>query len=447
MPTPPTRPTNYPLPFAVSGTRNTIAATPTGDNHASFSGGFPPITMQPITSGGVPPSGADFNGLIFDLMTHTVWINAGGQYQFDSTLSTAMGGYPLGMVLQNNAGTASYISLVNNNTTDFNATPSSIGTLWGAYSGAAFSNASTTTTGGTTTLTAIQAIANVITITGALTSNAVVTFPATLGEWEVINSTTGLFTLTCVPAGGAGVTIKQGAADAIYCDATNINYVQASAPTRSAKDASQSIANTLYSDRAASRVGGYSADTGTVDNYVIATVPPTTGTPADGQTVRFRPAHASSGAASTLNAGGGAVTLIKGDSSPPRVNDLTTTAVITATYVAAVSAWVINGLIIPDTTINPISGLFSTQTLSHGEYLVNTSAGAFACNLNATPATYDALKFSDAMGTFATNNFTLLPTGGKSIIDKNGNSQTTLVCNTKGWIFTIWYDGTNWRLI
>lgn len=137
MPTPVSRPANYSLPFASSGTKNTIPVASTGTGAASFTDGFPAVTMMPITAGGVPPQGKDFNGILYDITSHTIWLNAGGQYQFDSALSTAIGGYPAGMVLQNTAGTSAYVSAVNNNTTDFNATPSSIGTLWLPWAGAA----------------------------------------------------------------------------------------------------------------------------------------------------------------------------------------------------------------------------------------------------------------------------------------------------------------------
>ena len=138
------RPPNYSTPFANAGAKNTIPTAPTGTGKASFSDGFPPPTMLPLTSGGIPPEGKDFNGILYSLSSHTIWVNAGGQYLFDSALSTAIGGYPVGMVLQNNALTSSYVSAVANNTTDFNATPSSIGTLWLPYAGAAIANALTT---------------------------------------------------------------------------------------------------------------------------------------------------------------------------------------------------------------------------------------------------------------------------------------------------------------
>jgi hypothetical protein len=449
MPTAPTRPTNYPTPFAVSGTKNTIPANPTGTNRASFTEGFPPVTMQPITAGGQPPSGNDFNGLFFDYSTHIVWINAGGQYQFDAALSTAMGGYPQGMVLQSNDGLSSYVSLVNNNTTDFNSTPSSIGSLWGAYSGAAFSNAALTVTGGVVTLTAVQAVADMITLSGTLTSNATVTFPAALSEYVVVNNTIGAFTVTCIPTGGAGVQIRQGSADAIYCDGTNIGYQQNSATTKTAKDAGRGIANTLYADRAADRVGGGYVDTGTANAYVIATVPPSTA-PADYQTVRFRASHASTGVAATLDIGGGPIALVTGDGNNPRPNDITSTAITTATYVAAVGKWIINGLIVPDILISNAIYVTSTQTLIKGNFNFNTVSGAFGCNLNSTPNVGDTIYGADPTGDWATKPITIAATGGILIayVDRYGTLHTgsTWVDDVAGHWFKMVYDGTYWRL-
>lgn len=246
MPTPIVRPSNYPVPFATSGVKNVIPTAATGTGKASFTEGFPTVTMMPITAGGIPPEGKDFNGILYDISSHTVFLNAGGQYRFDAALSIAIGGYPVGMVLQNNAGTASYVSAVANNTTDFNTTPASIGTLWSPYAGTASSNVTITTTGGTTTLTGIQAASKIITVIGALTSNAILAFPAALGEWTIINATTGAFSVTAIATGGAGVPIFQGGVDTVICDGTNVRYKTSSALTRTLGDSTKAIATTEF---------------------------------------------------------------------------------------------------------------------------------------------------------------------------------------------------------
>lgn len=129
-----TKPATATIPFATSGLKNTIPNTATG-GAASYTNGFPSVTMLPIPSGGIPPDGKDFNGILYALSAAIVWMNSGGLWKFDSAVVTQLGGYAQGQVLQSNDGLSAYVSLVNNNTTDFNTTPSSIGTLWKAWSG------------------------------------------------------------------------------------------------------------------------------------------------------------------------------------------------------------------------------------------------------------------------------------------------------------------------
>jgi hypothetical protein len=96
--------------------------------------------MKPLTAGGIPPSGLDFNGILYDITTHTVFVNAGGQYRFDSALVAAIGGYPAGIVLQSNDGLNSYLNVLDGNSADFNANPSSIGVSWMLYAGTSLQN-------------------------------------------------------------------------------------------------------------------------------------------------------------------------------------------------------------------------------------------------------------------------------------------------------------------
>src|SRR5436190_17072287 len=75
------------------------------------------------------------------------------------------------------------------------------------------------TTGGTTNLTAVQAALAVITIAGALTSNAIVTVPTSAARiWRVSNNTTGSFSVTFKTATGAGILVPQGASMLAYGD-------------------------------------------------------------------------------------------------------------------------------------------------------------------------------------------------------------------------------------
>ncbi|WP_156525717.1 hypothetical protein [Achromobacter ruhlandii] len=109
------------VPFANSGTKNTIpVASQIGvtPGAASFTDGFPPLTMTPLAAGGVPPYGADFNGILNFLSDATRWAQAGGGYTYDAAFSAAIGGYPNGAILARADRTGFWQSTVDNNTTN-----------------------------------------------------------------------------------------------------------------------------------------------------------------------------------------------------------------------------------------------------------------------------------------------------------------------------------------
>jgi hypothetical protein len=116
-------PTLVPLAFAANGTKNAIPeASQIGisPGAASLNDGFPPLTFTPIAAGGVPPAGADFNG-IFNLLSQTIrWVNAGGHFKYNSTFANDpnVGGYPAGAILLNAAGTGIWQNTVDGNTTN-----------------------------------------------------------------------------------------------------------------------------------------------------------------------------------------------------------------------------------------------------------------------------------------------------------------------------------------
>ena len=123
------------VPFADSGAKNLIpiaSASPL----ASYTDGFPVVTMTDPDAGGVPPSGEDFNGIFNIITQHLLYINSGGKYRFNADQATAIGGYPLGFVVQSNDGGSEYVSLIGANTYDPN-TPTNVGPYWAPYAGAA----------------------------------------------------------------------------------------------------------------------------------------------------------------------------------------------------------------------------------------------------------------------------------------------------------------------
>ena len=134
-----TTPVLMPVPFCNSGNKATIPVeaptTPEDANHASYEAGFPPVTMIPTEAMGIPPRGVDFNGILYVLSTNIQNWNAGVQMKFNSDFCTAIGGYPLGAVLQSNDGKKAYVSAIENNTGDFNSNPELIGTDWILYGG------------------------------------------------------------------------------------------------------------------------------------------------------------------------------------------------------------------------------------------------------------------------------------------------------------------------
>jgi len=83
---------------------------------ASWTDGFPPTTFQPVNSGGVPPFGADFNGVLCQLSQWTQWQNAGGPLYYDASFSSSVGGYPKGATLASGSVPGCFwVSSVDNN--------------------------------------------------------------------------------------------------------------------------------------------------------------------------------------------------------------------------------------------------------------------------------------------------------------------------------------------
>lgn len=147
------QPTKVRVPFANAGTKNTIpvpsqiAVTPGG---ASFNDGFPPLTFTPVSAGGVPPAGADFNGILNAITAIQRWQCGGGLFTYDAAWSTANSGYPKGALLLKADGTGYWQNLVDGNAND----PDAAGADWlSVASGVATSSA---TQAGTSTTLAVS---------------------------------------------------------------------------------------------------------------------------------------------------------------------------------------------------------------------------------------------------------------------------------------------------
>ena len=131
-----TQPTLLLKPFAQSGDKNTLPNVNTdltNPQKADLTNGFPQITSEAPDDGGLPPERADFNALGYLTTLYDYFYQCGGTFTFNSTICTAIGGYPAGARLwytDNNGVTCILRSTKDNNTSDFTQDSSVIGTDW-----------------------------------------------------------------------------------------------------------------------------------------------------------------------------------------------------------------------------------------------------------------------------------------------------------------------------
>jgi hypothetical protein len=215
-------PTSFVAPFANAAGAGFIRTIPANsligitNGAASLHDGFPPDCFTPVAAGGVPPFGADFNGLLQQTTAGVQWSQVGGEPVYNSAFSTAIGGYPNGAILQSADGTGFWRSTADNNGTN----PDTGGANWlpmffSTSATIALSNANVT-------LTAAHYSKPIIVLTGTLTAAVALTFPAFVQQWTVINATTGAFAVTALTSGGAAVTLAQGGKTELRGNGTNV---------------------------------------------------------------------------------------------------------------------------------------------------------------------------------------------------------------------------------
>ena len=221
-------PSKIPLPFAYAAGGSYVNPIPTAsqigvvNGRASLHDGFPPLTFTPIGAGGVPPFGSDMNGILNEITAIQQWQEAGGFFPYDSTFSTAIGGYPKGAILQAANFGGLWTNTVENNTTN----PDAGGAGWVSLAFEGLQAITVTTSD--VTVTQLQSAFPVIVVSGTLTGSRNLIFPAIVGEWIVQNNTSGAYTLTAITASGTGVTLTQGQSTYIYGDGTNIYFADSS---------------------------------------------------------------------------------------------------------------------------------------------------------------------------------------------------------------------------
>jgi hypothetical protein len=272
-----------------------------GNGRASQSTGFPPETMEPPESGGVPPNGEDFNGAMNQVARVAWWLLNGGLFPYNSTFATNsnINGYPNGAVLLRADLQGLWINQVDNNQVNpDSATGTTSSNNWAPLMAYGRLNL-TTLTGGTTTLTYSQAAFDRLVLSGTLASNQVINVPNWIKRWTIVNNTTGAFSLTLTPAGGGSSVIvpQNGNETPVVCDGTNLSIPGQNVAAATTANQPAQMGQIQNQSGTAFAAGG------AAPNYTLTTVPTLTAYAAN---QRFRVAFAANGTlgSNTLNIDG-----------------------------------------------------------------------------------------------------------------------------------------------
>lgn len=214
--------------FGVNGLKNTIPvdSSTTTDNNgvATFDKGFPPITMQPLSAGGIPPSGKDVNGVLYSVTIQQQWQNAGMGYLFDSTYASNISGYPQGATIPSSDYSGFWINTTNGNTNNPEGT-TALPTGW--VPGYAYGSSAVTISTANVNVSDIQAAKDRIILSGALTGNRILYLPQWVKDWTIENNCTGSGFTVIISTRAAGATVQSipGAIVNIHSDGTNITNI------------------------------------------------------------------------------------------------------------------------------------------------------------------------------------------------------------------------------
>ncbi|WP_196094902.1 hypothetical protein [Enterobacter roggenkampii] len=215
-------PSKKSVPFGINGPREAILdTTPAGNNQASYDSGFPPITMILKSAGGLPPKGEDFNQILYELALNARWNQAGAGYQFDSTFSTGISGYPIGAIVQNSTGDGTWINTTDGNTNNPEVATATPLTGWLPLDSNGFTTKSGLTNANVT-LTTLEASRDRIVLSGTLTANINLIVPAWRKKWTVVNNCSGSFSVTIKTTSGTGIAIPAGMTAYVLGDGTNV---------------------------------------------------------------------------------------------------------------------------------------------------------------------------------------------------------------------------------
>lgn len=168
---------------------------------ASLTDGFPPVTFLPVGSGGTPPWGADFNGILRQITQWAQWEGAGALTTFDASFSLAIGGYPKGALLASLTAGNGWMSIVDNNTNN----PDAGGAGWVGWSSYGADYAADT---GTTNNLVVN-----------LPSNPVAYYKGMLARTTLANNITGPSVINVCNLGNKTISLPGGG------DTHNLDYL------------------------------------------------------------------------------------------------------------------------------------------------------------------------------------------------------------------------------
>jgi hypothetical protein len=178
---------------------------PSNPGRASYADGFPPQTFESILSGGTGPDGRDMNGICKDITTNIVALSGGQYYEYNSTFAGQYGGYASGAIVAMANGLGLWINRVDSNTNNPDTSPAATSNWIPLAVGGSQSVAMT---GGTITLTAVQAACNIIVFTGTVSTTVVL--PPWAREFTMVNQTTGSAVVTVQSTGSGSAVVPPG---------------------------------------------------------------------------------------------------------------------------------------------------------------------------------------------------------------------------------------------
>jgi len=245
----------------------------------------------------------------------------------------------------------------------------------------------------------------VLVLTGSLSTAANLVVPSVEWQWDLVKNSTGQ-TITVKTAAGAGAAIPNGRQAPVFCDAADCyfgsaNYIGVDVTETNARDVMDKAAVEVAIANAA-----LPASAGTVLNSIADT------------TAGYH------GGKHTVSAAGN-LTAAFTTANPGGDEDLLLT--LTHTPYWSTPTVVTSG---------------TTACVDRGVYLCRTSTGAITLTLPAT----GQIQFIDVDGSASTNNITLTPPSGESIMD--GAADDTFLADI-AWFsaaVTRRTSGTNWSI-